>query len=596
MYTLDIQELGGGRKRRDIYEKNMGDMELALARREMIMDKKEYCVFQLLFASSFFAFGLFQEFIACIYCAAFGFLYFVISMRRRHMAFYLNLQSIAVGIVVFMYLISCFYGVDAGMGWIGFQKNLTILFFLYGIMQMTAEKREALLGMIPPIGCVMTAVGLIAWLWEPGKEFFYMSQRLGGFFQYPNVYALFCLIGLIILTGQERDKKGPGILQLLLLVTGIFASGSRTVLLLMLPAYLIQAVRKKQWRKPLTAILLLAFLCAGSYGFLTGNVENIGRFLTLSPQSAGFLGRILQMKDGLRLCIRHPFGLGYLGYYFQEPGIQTGIYNARFVHNGVLQMALDIGIFPALLFWYAFGRGICRKNISFERRLILAIVGIHCLWDFTMEFLAVWFLIMLLMDCCQGREVTAAVGGRMVCYRLITLALFCGNLYLGIAMMPMYLGNPDAALWMLPFYTEAGRAVLAQETDSAQAEKLAEKILGQNRHIAEAYDVLAAVSYQKENFQRMAEYKKESVRLRRYDLKGYERCIIMLSYGIEAAGGQGDAKLVQKLMEDVAEVGRMLDKAAEETDPIAYQLEEKPDFTLKEEVEEYMMKIKRMME
>ena len=60
-------------------------MEMALARRQMIMNKKEYHVFQLLFL-----FGLFQEFIACI--------------------------------VVFMYLISCFYRVDVGMGWISFRE------------------------------------------------------------------------------------------------------------------------------------------------------------------------------------------------------------------------------------------------------------------------------------------------------------------------------------------------------------------------------------------------------------------------------------------------------------------------------------------
>lgn len=62
---------------------------MALARRQMIMNKKEYHVFQLLFL-----FGLFQEFIACI--------------------------------VVFMYIISCFYRVNVGMGWISFREQLPL--------------------------------------------------------------------------------------------------------------------------------------------------------------------------------------------------------------------------------------------------------------------------------------------------------------------------------------------------------------------------------------------------------------------------------------------------------------------------------------
>ena len=79
-------------------------------------------------------------------------------------------------------------------------------------------------------------------------------------------------------------------------------------------------------------------------------------------------------------------------------------------------------------------------------------------------------------------------------------------------------------------------------------------------------------------------------------MEGYERCIIMLSQGVEAASVQGDAALARELLEDVAEVGELLRETEERTDPIAYRLTRKPDFTLQEEVEEYIIQAKRMVD
>lgn len=562
------------------------------------MAKKEYRIFQTLFAGSFFAFGLFYEYMACIFCGALGFLCAAISMGRKRMAFYLNLQSLTIVAIAFLYSVACFYGVDAGMGWIGFFKKLGVLFFLCAAMQATEKERESLLGLVPAVGCVMTAAGVFAGLWEPGLAFFYMSGRLGGFFQYPNVFALFCLIGMIILTGKdwERRKGWLGALQMAVLLAGVFLSGSRTVLAMTLAVCIIQVFRKRQWRKPLAAMLLLAFTCAGGYVAVSGNVQNVGRFLTVSSQSGGFQERVLQVKDGLGLCLKHPFGLGYLGYYFLEPGVQTGVYSVRFVHNGALQMALDIGIFPALLFLYAFGREIFRKGIPFERQLALTVVVAHCLLDFDLEFPSVWFLLILLTDCRRGREINIAAGGKLAFYKILALALSCGGLYAGLAMLPRHLGRPELSVRLLPFYTEAGREALIQETDGDRAKELAEGIQRRNRYVAEAYDVLAAVAHQKRDFRGMAENKMESVRLRRYYMEGYERCIIMLSQGVEAASVQGDAALARELLEDVAEVGELLRETEERTDPIAYRLTRKPDFTLQEEVEEYIIQAKRMVD
>ena len=314
------------------------------------MSKTEYRFFTLLFFLSFFAFGLFYEYIACIFGGILGAFLVYLSMKKKHMRFYVNMESLSINIIVIMYLVTCIYGVDAGMGYIGFSKNVTIFFFLCIAMQLNKEQREEMLEKIPVIGFIMTVIGLISYGIEPLHRFLFIADRMGGLFQYPNVFGVFCLVGVILLldrkrTGKERNIQG---VQLIFLMLGIFLSGSRSVFLLMLGVCVVLTVRRKDMRKPLLTILVL--MLTGIYVGITGNVQNIGRFLTTSLQSSTFLGRILYAKDGVRLLLQHPFGLGYLGYYFIEPSIQRGVYSVRYIHNDFLQMALDIGILLTLFF------------------------------------------------------------------------------------------------------------------------------------------------------------------------------------------------------------------------------------------------------
>lgn len=64
-------------------------------------------------------------------------------------------ESISIGLLVICYLPAAFYGIDTGMGWIGFLKMLTVLFFLCCAMQLTEEEKEKLLGKVPLIGCIL---------------------------------------------------------------------------------------------------------------------------------------------------------------------------------------------------------------------------------------------------------------------------------------------------------------------------------------------------------------------------------------------------------------------------------------------------------
>lgn len=345
----------------------------------------------------------------------------------------------------------------------------------------------------------------------------------------------------------------------------------------------------------MAVIFAVVLVAAGIYVAITGNVQSIGRFFTVSLMSETFLERLLCMKDGFRLLITHPFGLGYLGYYYMEPGIQTGAYSVRYVHNDVLQMALDIGIIPAIIFLGSLANGIFRRGREFEKRLAVAVIGVHCLLEFDLEFISVWFLLLLLTDCYRGREVNIAAGGKLAFYKVIAVVLSLTGLYVGIAMLPRYFGHTETAAAILPFYTEAKKDILFQETDGIRAKKLAEDLLEQNAYIAETYDVLAAAAYQRGDWREMAKCRKELLRCRRYDTKGYENSVIMLSHAIENVGKTGEKELGKELMQEVLEVEKMIEETKKKTDPAAYRLHTKPDFELGEEVAGYIRQIHQLM-
>ncbi|MCM1222600.1 MAG: hypothetical protein NC548_49865 [Lachnospiraceae bacterium] len=189
-----------------------------------------------------------------------------------------------------------------------------------------------------------------------------------------------------------------------------------------------------------------------------------------------------------------------------------------------------------------------------KNRLILSAIAIHCLVDFDLEFTAMWFLILLSWDMYHGKVINIAAGGKTAFYKILAGLLSAAALYTGIAMLPGYLGNARLSAALLPFYTEAKKEVLTQETDVSHAKQLTAELLQQNKYTAEAYDILAAAAYQQGDFLKMAEYKKESIALQKYNLDAYERYVVLLSSAIETVIADEDTQTLQILMQYVIDV------------------------------------------
>ena len=132
-------------------------------------------------------------------------------------------------ILAFCYFLTCFYGIDRGMSLIGFLRFMGTLFFIGYLRLLESDKRKKLCQMIPLLGCIMTVTGILGHFIPALYSFFYVADRLGGFFQYPNVFALFCLVGILLQLEERKESEKKCLIQVVLLLTGVFLSGIRTV-------------------------------------------------------------------------------------------------------------------------------------------------------------------------------------------------------------------------------------------------------------------------------------------------------------------------------------------------------------------------------
>lgn len=576
--------------------------------------KKAYFFDILFLTGSFLAFGLFKEYAGCIYTGIWGILNVIKigqnSSRENNLqenrkqalpvsCFNKNIV-LCISVIALFYLLTCLYGIDRGMSLIGFLKFMSIPLFLIYLIQMSEEERRTLRALIPLLGCFMTFLGILGRFIPSFYQFFYVADRLGGFFQYPNVFALFCLVGLLLLLENEQieQKKLGGIFtEALILFAGILLSGSRTVFFLsVLSAFLVFGHFPKLREKMFLLFVFSGLMIAAIVG-ISGNLQNAGRFLTTSLNSSTLIGRIIYWWDGLGELIKHPFGLGYLGYYYREPVIQRAVYSVRFIHNDFLQLALDVGIIPAVGFAVVFIEQLWKKELSFVRKIALLVMLLHFFMDFDLEFTAIWYLLLLIVaEPRQTEKIVKAtqinalsqikIRTRGVVVPGVVFSCVC--FYIGAAMLPYYLGNPGLSSGLLPFYTEANVEVLSSETDIDKAEKRAEKILKQNEYVPEAYDVKAILALGKEDYTGMVAAKEMSLSLQKYNMESFERYLVLLAKGINAAAEKGDSEGTQVLLQAAVNVPKLLNETEKQTIGLAYKIKDVPDFTLSDWAREFL--------
>ena len=491
----------------------------------------------------------------------------------------LGLSGVAMAALPLCYLLTVLWAQDRGMSLPGFFKFLPLGLFVLLFLQEEPEQRDAALEVLPWSGAVMTLLGLPLSYLPVMDGHLLVAGRQAGFFEYPNTYALFLLLGLIVLaTGAQRRWYHLALAAVLL--AGIFLSGSRAVFMLLALTVIVIAIFIKERSVRLTTLILFpaGIAAAVVYVLVSGSAGSIGRFLTTSLHSSTLLGRLLYAQDALPVILRHPFGLGYRSYAYMQGSFQTGVYSVQTVHNDFLQLMLDAGWIPALLIAAAVFRSLFRRDNTLRRRLLLAVICLHGLFDFSLQYLSILLIFAAVLDYGSCREIKLKHGDhRFLTAIAATLAM--GSLYFGAVTMLYYVGSYDKAAALDPCYTDALTA-LAMQSDTTVADEYAQRVLELNRYVAPAYRIRAMAAYSQGDMSNMIQYQELAISCAPYDKTLYTDYLQMLETGAALYAQAGDAQSAAVCREQMAAIPDMMQAVLQKTSRLGWMIDDKPDLTL----------------
>ena len=490
---------------------------------------------------------------------------------------YRNISLIAVAALFGGYAVSWFWAVDRGMSLYGVVRFFPVVLYMLLLMQMEAEEANCIFQIVPWTGAIMTITSF-GLQHVPGiSQYIIVDGRLAGFFQYANTYALFLLIGLVVLISEERQSKWKPLLAAVL-VLGVFASGSRTSFLLMLGLGVFYCIWKRDWRK----IATTAGVASVGFG-LSVLISKLGtadadRFLTTTSETGTFLVRLLYYKDALPVILKHPGGLGYLGYYLLQSSFQTGVYSVRFIHNELLQLFLDVGWIPTGLFCVALVLSFLNKETEMRNRLILFLVCAHAMIDFDLQFLAIWFLIIPAMDLWSGEMILLKKSRMPLLVASTLIAVWCG--WLGVADCLFTFHNIETCLQVMPNHTLALIDTLSDLNDVVELEQRADQIIGLNPSVSVAHSAKGNAAYGKGDVLLMMQEKEEAIRLAPFYLDGYLDYIDKLEKVLVRYEETGDFASAEICRGKLMEVQESLEQTKSSASPIAWKIQHKPELDL----------------
>ena len=544
-----------------------------------------------------FLFGLYFEFASYFAQILILVILLIKLCKAKKCKIYLNFEAIALAVISAGYLFTCIYAIDKGMAILGFLKFTIPLTFGVLLMQYKQEETIDMMKLIPVSGVIMVIVSLLFKYIPFLPDVFYLPNgRMMGFLQYANTFALLLLIGIIYSVYCIKDKKKVIIYNIILLF-GILISGCRTVIVLAFLNYIIAIIKKKELRIYFIALVLIAIAGTITYVLITGNLNTIGRYLTISVASRSLQERLLYYKDAIPLVLKYPFGMGYMGYSYIQPQIQTAIYQASYVHNDYLQLILDIGIIPTIIFGVAMVKSLISKDNSISLKLILLSIILHILLDFDLQFLIIFLILVISLDIWNGKEFEFEVSKKSIIGGVsIFIVIY---LYFALTTFFHYIEKDEISAKMYPIYTEANIQIAdkyMEKEDLINANKIASKILKTNKELGMAHNIKAYYYLNNNNWNLMAQSKKRYLEINKYDISEYEDYVLMLSQAIEYYTQNDEMEKAMEYIKQVVEIPSIIEQVKGSTQSIAYELKEIPNFELSENVQKYILTMKGVLE
>lgn len=479
------------------------------------------------------AVGGFHEFISAALAVVFAVYLIVLVKKNKGLAWKDTALSWALLVLVVLYGISALWAVDSGMAFIGFLKFLPVFLYLL-ILRQTGQGNVTRI--LPIFGAVSVVISAVCMQLPVLENFFGVVGRLAGFFQYPNTYGLFLLVCQLLLL--KKGIKKWDFLTLAVLLGGFLYTGSRTVFVLAVlvnVAWFAIGGRKRLW----VVLAICGVLALGAVMVLLwGEGTVLYRYLKISVTQSTFMGRILYMIDSLPLLVRYPLGMGFMGYQFTQGSVQTGVYSVAYVHNDILQVFLDVGWIGGGVFLGALIRYFCRKDISWREKLIPGTIVAHSLFDFDLQFVAIFMLLVVLMEPEQGSCSASSKVNTIKQGAFALVAAVC--LYMGVTLGLSYFECRTVAQMLYPYNSMNMVQMLQQEVDLDKANGLADQILAQNDHCFGAYSVKSKYAYSQGDFSQLIYYKRLALAENPFEQTEYVEYCQMLMNGIAVYEQNGD--------------------------------------------------------
>ena len=477
---------------------------------------------------------------------------------------YINRNSISFLLLFIAYCVTPFWAADKGMAGFALAKYLPVIAFILLVMQQD-DIRQKTLDLLPACGCFMTAASALAACIPALRPYVTVNGRLAGFFQYPNSFAAFLLVALIVHIFCSRPKHQ--FLASLLLVIGIVLSGSKTVFVLMV-LFMIAAVSVKGQSR-LAMILGSALICGLAAGLLAnalGLMSNADRFTDIRTSSDTFLVRLLYFRDVIPTILSHPFGIGYMGYPAIEGAIQTGRYYVSYIHNEFLQLLLEVGWISALFIAFSFLSALFSPKTDQMHRFILLAVLAHCMLDFDLQFSVFWIILLCCVNIRSGK-LLPAFRSHIICF--LSIALTAVSLWLGCGDYLYRSGKPESCLSVTPFHTEALTYQMSISTDPHDIDAIADQILSLNSTHSLAFSGKANVAFSQGDIASMIRYKENAIQSSRYTTEEYCDYFNKLCTAMQAYLQAGDAGSAAFCRKKLLEIPELMAAVSAQTHPLA---------------------------
>lgn len=300
----------------------------------------------------------------CVLC---GFLFLIIIYSSKHSVSFNKYILILFALLAGLYFVPVFTE-KADLSNAALESLRWVCFGLVIIISNDTIKNKMLLGVYAGITSV-SLLGIMAYMklltfkeWATIIDGVYRMQSSIG---YANVTAIYCGVGVILSYIYRRrfeNLKSLHTLCLVINLLGLILTFSRFGIVCFIISILIVLCFKYRYILYIAITGLVLTLSSVGYIFILGKQKIL--------LGSSLVSRLIYWQDGFSLWLKHPFGIGAGEWENSQYLAQTFGYTVKFVHNGLLQIAIDGGIMVI---------------IAFVVLLVIGFLGLYKQWSYTKD-------------------------------------------------------------------------------------------------------------------------------------------------------------------------------------------------------------------